>query len=83
MAVIALKHLTQHLQRHNHRRLGVDVHRALDVCHILQLEGLVSRNDTCAVNQNIHIAALLLHLLVRSLNRRHVGYIYAVALNLA
>ena len=53
MTGISFQHVRQHGPGNVHRSHSVDVHRLDDLCMGLLVEGLVARDDSCAVDKDI------------------------------
>lgn len=64
MPAVVGKHIGQGLQGKHHGRDGVDLHGEADVLNGLAVEGAVAAYNACAVDENIHTAAVALDLLV-------------------
>lgn len=83
MTGISLQHIRQHGPGNIHRGHGVDVHRLDNLCMGLLVEGLVARDNSCAVDKDIDWTAVFDGLPVCEFDNLHVSHIYLISLDLA
>ena len=78
MSAIALEHIGQNLQGEHHGCDCIDVHREADILDSLVVKRIVTANNTCAVDEDVHTATLLFHTLVGSDDRIAICHIHGI-----
>ena len=78
MSAIALEHIGQYLQGEHHGCDSIDVHREADILDSLVVKRIVTANDACAVDEDVHIATFFFHTLVSSNDRIAICHIHGI-----